>query len=137
MASRQGMIRTTIALGIALTLGAPLTASAQAGGGAGPAPAHRAAALHRPVHRAGRSTGRCTGRRPRSRRRSTVHARGRRPGPALSALQLGLASGHAAQRSGTRSDRLARISGEGHHSSERAALQRDEVPNQHQLPDVG
>ena len=39
MASRQGMIRTTIALGIALTLGAPLTASAQAGGGAGPAPA--------------------------------------------------------------------------------------------------
>ena len=41
MASRQGMIRTTIALGIALTLGAPLTASAQAGGGAGPAPAQQ------------------------------------------------------------------------------------------------
>src|SRR5687767_183443 len=39
MSSRQGMIRTTIALGIALTLGAPLTASAQAGAGAGPAPA--------------------------------------------------------------------------------------------------
>ena len=33
MASREGMIRTTIALGIALTLGAPLTASAQGGGG--------------------------------------------------------------------------------------------------------
>jgi hypothetical protein len=33
MVSRQGMIRTTIALGIALTLGAPLTASAQGGGG--------------------------------------------------------------------------------------------------------
>ena len=45
MASRPGMIRTTIALGIALTLGAPLTASAQAGGGAGPAPANRAEAL--------------------------------------------------------------------------------------------
>ena len=41
MASRQGMIRTTIALGIAVTLGAPLTASAQAGGGAGPAPAQQ------------------------------------------------------------------------------------------------
>src|SRR5687767_15615225 len=41
MASRQGTIRTTIALGIALTLGAPLTASAQAGGGAGPAPAQQ------------------------------------------------------------------------------------------------
>jgi hypothetical protein len=39
MASRQGMIRTTIALGIAFALGAPLTASAQAGQGAGPAPA--------------------------------------------------------------------------------------------------
>jgi hypothetical protein len=35
------MIRTTIALGIALTLGAPLTATAQAGGGAGPAPAQQ------------------------------------------------------------------------------------------------
>ena len=33
MASRQGMIRTTIALGIAFALGAPLTASAQGGGG--------------------------------------------------------------------------------------------------------
>src|SRR5688500_1565943 len=39
MASRQGTIRITIALGIALTFCAPLTASAQAGGGAGPAPA--------------------------------------------------------------------------------------------------
>ena len=37
MASRHGMIHTTIALGIALTLGAPLTAGAQAGQGAGPA----------------------------------------------------------------------------------------------------
>jgi hypothetical protein len=37
MTSRQGMIRTTIALGIALTLGAPLTASAQGGQGPGPA----------------------------------------------------------------------------------------------------
>jgi hypothetical protein len=37
MVSRHGMIRTTIALGIALTLGAPLTASAQAGQGPGPA----------------------------------------------------------------------------------------------------
>ena len=33
MASRQGMIRTTIALGIAFALAAPLTASAQGGGG--------------------------------------------------------------------------------------------------------
>ena len=41
MASRQGMIRTAIALGIAFALGAPLTASAQAGGGAGPAPAQQ------------------------------------------------------------------------------------------------
>src|SRR5688500_1234307 len=39
MASRQGMIRTTIALGIAFTLGAPLMANAQAGQGAGPGPA--------------------------------------------------------------------------------------------------
>jgi hypothetical protein len=39
MASRPGVIRTTLVLGIALTLAAPLTASAQAGGGAGPAPA--------------------------------------------------------------------------------------------------
>jgi hypothetical protein len=39
MSSRQGMIRTTVAVGIALTLGAPLTANAQAGGGAGPAAA--------------------------------------------------------------------------------------------------
>ena len=41
MASRQEMIRTAIALGMALTLGAPLTASAQAGQGAGPAPAQQ------------------------------------------------------------------------------------------------
>ena len=39
MSSRQGMIRTTIALGIVLALGAPLTTSAQAGQGAGPGPA--------------------------------------------------------------------------------------------------
>jgi hypothetical protein len=44
MASRQGMIRTTIALGIALTLGVPLTASAQAGQGAGPGPAQQGGA---------------------------------------------------------------------------------------------
>ena len=37
MASRQGMIRTTVALAAALTLGVPLLASAQAGAGAGPA----------------------------------------------------------------------------------------------------
>src|SRR5688500_9451106 len=41
MASRPGLIRTTIALGIAFALAAPLTASAQAGGGAGAAPAAR------------------------------------------------------------------------------------------------
>src|SRR5688500_437064 len=39
MTRHTGMIGTAIANGIALTLGAPLTASAQAGGGAGPAPA--------------------------------------------------------------------------------------------------
>src|SRR5687768_18444330 len=39
MTSRHGMIRTTIALGIAFALAAPLTASAQAGQGAGPGPA--------------------------------------------------------------------------------------------------
>src|SRR5688500_7221715 len=44
MASRHGMIRTTLALGLALTLGAPLAASAQAGGGAGPAPAQQGGA---------------------------------------------------------------------------------------------
>jgi len=44
MSSRQGMIRTTIALGIALTLSAPLTASAQAPQGAGPAGAPPAGA---------------------------------------------------------------------------------------------
>ena len=77
MASRQGMIRTTIALGIAFTLGAPLTASAQAPEEARTsAPAQGAAVAQalRPVHRAGR---------PRSRWSSTVHARGRRPGPPL------------------------------------------------------
>jgi hypothetical protein len=42
--SSRGMIRTTIALGIALTLVAPLTASAQAGQGAGPAGAPPAGA---------------------------------------------------------------------------------------------
>ena len=56
MASRQGMIRTTIALGLAFTLGAPLTASAQgAGGGRSQLPLHRAPAVAqalRPVHRA-------------------------------------------------------------------------------------
>ena len=55
MASRQGMIRTAIALGIAFTLGAPLTASAQGGGGSGqPRPCDKAArgAGSRPVHRA-------------------------------------------------------------------------------------
>ena len=41
MASRHGMIRTTIALGVALTLGAPLTAGAQAGQGPGPAAAQQ------------------------------------------------------------------------------------------------
>jgi hypothetical protein len=44
MPSRQGMIRTTIALGIALMLAAPLTASAQGGQGAGPAGAPPAGA---------------------------------------------------------------------------------------------
>ena len=71
MASRQGMIRTTIALGIAFTLGAPLTASAQAGGGAGPAPA--------PGRR--RSTGRCTGRRPPGRCTGGGGGRGRGGAP--------------------------------------------------------
>src|SRR5262245_38166296 len=42
MVSRQGMIRTTIALGIALTLAAPLTASAQGGGAQPAAPAQGA-----------------------------------------------------------------------------------------------
>jgi hypothetical protein len=41
MASRQGMIRTTLALGIAFALGVPLTAGAQAGQGPGPAPAQQ------------------------------------------------------------------------------------------------
>ena len=45
MASRQGMIRTTIALGIAFTLGAPLTASAQAAGGRSQPPLHKAAVV--------------------------------------------------------------------------------------------
>jgi hypothetical protein len=44
MTSRHGMIRTTIALGIAFALAAPLTASAQAGQGAGPAGAPPAGA---------------------------------------------------------------------------------------------
>ena len=60
MASRQGMIRTTIALGIAFTLGAPLTASAQAVAEQATAPAQQGGGAQR---------GRCTGRRPRSRRR--------------------------------------------------------------------
>ena len=65
MASRQGMIRTTIALGIALALGAPLTASAQGGG-------ERATsyACARRRRWCGRSAG-GGGRRPRSRRSTT------------------------------------------------------------------
>src|SRR5688572_20779283 len=39
MTFHTGMIRTAITIGIAVALGAPLTASAQAGGGAGPAAA--------------------------------------------------------------------------------------------------
>src|SRR5688572_20524655 len=58
MASRQEMIRTTIALGIALTLGAPLTASAQAGGGAGPAPAQGGGAQPAGAQGGGRGGGR-------------------------------------------------------------------------------
>ena len=81
MASRQGMIRTTIALGIALTLGAPLTASAQAGAEQAP-PRHRAEALHRPVHRAAAAAAAVAALHP-------VHARGRRPGPPLGALLTG------------------------------------------------
>src|SRR5687768_1328267 len=57
MASRQGTIRTTIALGIALALGAPLTASAQAGGGAGPAPAQGGGAAPAGAQGGGRGRG--------------------------------------------------------------------------------
>ena len=57
MTSRQGMIRTTVALGIALTLGAPLTASAQAGGGAGPAPAQGGGAAPAGAQGGGRGRG--------------------------------------------------------------------------------
>src|SRR5688572_11855006 len=57
MASRRGMIRTTIALGIALTLGAPLTAIAQAGGGAGPAPTQGGGAVPAGAQGGGRGRG--------------------------------------------------------------------------------
>src|SRR5687768_7999151 len=57
MASRQGMIRTTIALGIAFALAAPLTASAQARGGAGGAPAPQGAGA-RPAGAQGGGPGR-------------------------------------------------------------------------------
>src|SRR5688572_7758166 len=57
MASRQEMIRTTIALGIALTLGAPLTVSAQAGGGAGAAPAQGGGAQPAGAQGGGRGRG--------------------------------------------------------------------------------
>ena len=76
MASRQGMIRTTIALGIAFALGAPLTASAQAAARSRPR-----YALRRGAPPAGAQGG---GRGPRW-RSTTLHARGRRPGPALGA----------------------------------------------------
>ena len=58
MTSRQGMIRTTIALGIAFALAAPLTASAQAGGGAGPAPAQGGGAQPGGAQGGGRGGGR-------------------------------------------------------------------------------
>src|SRR5688500_9276393 len=58
MASRQGMIRTTLALGIAFALAAPPTASAQAGQGAGPAPAQGAGAPPAGAQGGGRGGGR-------------------------------------------------------------------------------
>jgi hypothetical protein len=51
------MIRTTIALGIAFALGAPLTASAQAGGGAGPAAAQGGGAQPAGAQGGGRGRG--------------------------------------------------------------------------------
>jgi hypothetical protein len=56
------MIRTAIALGIALTLGAPLTANAQAGQGAGPAPAQGGGAAPAGAQGGGRAGGRGGGR---------------------------------------------------------------------------
>ena len=78
MAFRQGMIGTAIALGIAFTLGAPLTASAQGGGGSRPAaPAHRAAAVRTgPVHRAAAAAAAVAA-------LHRLHSRGRRPRPSL------------------------------------------------------
>ena len=52
------MIRTTIVLGIALALGAPLTASAQAGQGAGPGPAAQGGAPAAGAQGGGRGGGR-------------------------------------------------------------------------------
>src|SRR5688572_30702824 len=57
MTSRTGMIRTTLALGLAITLGAPLTASAQAGAGAGPGPAQGGAAPPAGAQGGGRGRG--------------------------------------------------------------------------------
>ena len=62
MASRTGMIRTTIALGLAFALAAPLTASAQAGQGAGPAPAQGAGPAPAGAQGGGRAGGRGGGR---------------------------------------------------------------------------
>ncbi|HVG71744.1 MAG TPA: hypothetical protein VM819_12575, partial [Vicinamibacterales bacterium] len=57
MTSRHGMIRTTIALGIAFALAAPLTASAQAGQGAGPGPAAQGGAPPAGAQGGGRGRG--------------------------------------------------------------------------------
>ena len=118
MASRQGMIGTTIALGIAFTLGAPLTASAQAaaeqasrpctrqGGGAAPAGAQ-----------GGGGGGRGGGAPPYT--------------PAAGARDLrsvlfnwGWHLGMLRSDQERDIDRIARVSGEGHHASGWAALQR-------------
>src|ERR1019366_3673661 len=72
----------------------------------------------------------------RSRRRAAVHPCSRCEGPESSPFQLGLVYGHAPKQRGTRPAHVARIPGQGHHSSGWTALQCNDVSNQHQLPDV-
>ena len=114
MASRQGMIRTTIALGIALR-SAPADGQCTGGWRSRPRRLHnRAEALHRPVHRAAVAVGL---HRTRPRQAPGTCAR-------CSITGAGIWACCAAIR--TRSGRVARISGQGHHASGWAALQRDE-----------
>ena len=133
MSSRQGMIRTSIALAVAFALAAPLTASAQgAAGGAQPAaPRQGGPGPGGAGQPGGGGGGRGRGGAPpytpaagARDLRSVLHNWG---------WHLGMLRGEA------EIDLIASLEyqGNGHHASGRAALQADGLSHQHQLHDFG